>query len=943
MRDILVNDYITLNSQFKNLYGAKTILFMQNGAFFDAYDIVQDADHLQVCKHVLGITVSAMNRMIQGTNPYMAGFPLDSFAKNARKLVHNGYTVVKMIQKNGGKIVDQILSPGCHISDDDTSQSVLTTALFVEQEFNTHLAYAKFDANTGKIEFSSVVTENITESMKMLKDLLYEMGDTNELLVYYKGDAWNEFSKTAKFEVISLHIHNIVEKRRLNVFDPLFQTFFFERTFNHYSHLGGTIFMNLDMQDTTIEHRAVIILLIMFINNHDESISEKLTPPTMSDNTNTTRVSCMNSVFEKMDIFTNKKGLFDILNVTQTKMGERLLRNILRNPINDGISLNNRYDLLNHYSLFEEESKKEARRSLQKFWDMDRLERKLSLKKCTPSDIHKIYQNFINAEIIHENIEIFHDDIEHLRKLISFIESVFEINKLKNNEYAIKDNINDELDLYHFEKKKIEMNLTKIQQFFEHVLSDTSESSMIKRCENQDEWCFQTTVVRAKQLEKTFSNVEYVYNTIGIRYGISIENIKQFNVVYSKKCAILRGHFDDDFHKLFELNNNIMESSKHIFSNKIQELLDLCSITPEIISKKIGEVDVFLNLSIFFEKNRYVRPILTEEIGTINALKLRHPIVQKLVTENGNRYISNDVFLSPKNCWLLYGVNSVGKSTLLKSIVINTLMAQSGLFVAADTFEFCPFNHIACRIGNTDDIYLAQSSYVKELVEMNTIFSRCKGPFSLIVTDEICSSTERKSAVNVFASFVQVMTERKMTFACATHLFELQQNRYIQGLSSVLKNMHLKVRIENKTVIYDRLLHYGLPEYSNYGIEVASSIIHDPRFKTLLRSSWHDEEDVPLDTMISKSLYNTKVLKVKCELCSYRPRCNTDKKLHTHHIEFQCHADRFGNISENVHKNVSSNLITLCEECHMKVHANLITIFGYTDTSSGSVLDYKIN
>ena len=58
-----------------------------------------------------------------------------------------------------------------------------------------------------------------------------------------------------------------------------------------------------------------------------------------------------------------------------------------------------------------------------------------------------------------------------------------------------------------------------------------------------------------------------------------------------------------------------------------------------------------------------------------------------------------------------------------------------------------------------------------------------------------------------------------------------------------------------------------------------------------------------------------------------------------HHINFQCTADNNG-IIEDFHKNTLFNLVTLCKQCHINVHNNLITINGYIETSSGIKLDY---
>ena len=88
----------------------------------------------------------------------------------------------------------------------------------------------------------------------------------------------------------------------------------------------------------------------------------------------------------------------------------------------------------------------------------------------------------------------------------------------------------------------------------------------------------------------------------------------------------------------------------------------------------------------------------------------------------------------------------------------------------------------------------------------------------------------------------------------------------------------------------------------------------------------------------NKSKYNNKVFVDHCEIC------NKKNNLHTHHIKFQCSADKEGYI-DAYHKNRESNLVILCENCHQKVHNYVnnekIIIDGYIKTNEGKQLEYK--
>ena len=84
-----------------------------------------------------------------------------------------------------------------------------------------------------------------------------------------------------------------------------------------------------------------------------------------------------------------------------------------------------------------------------------------------------------------------------------------------------------------------------------------------------------------------------------------------------------------------------------------------------------------------------------------------------------------------------------------------------------------------------------------------------------------------------------------------------------------------------------------------------------------------------------KSRYSKLIFMDNCSLC--------DKYCEeTHHISQQKFANKKGIIEkEGIHKNRKSNLITVCENCHLKIHKNEIKVNGYIQTSNGMKLDYE--
>ena len=225
----------------------------------------------------------------------------------------------------------------------------------------------------------------------------------------------------------------------------------------------------------------------------------------------------------------------------------------------------------------------------------------------------------------------------------------------------------------------------------------------------------------------------------------------------------------------------------------------------------------------------YTKPCIVEgEKSFVDIEAMRHPIIERIQTDI--EYVPNDICIgnSDLDGMLLYGCNAVGKSSLMKAIGLNIIMAQSGMFVACSKFTFKPFNYVFTRISDNDNIFKGQSSFAVEMSELRSILKR-SDKNSIVLGDELCSGTESVSAQSIFAASV-IKLEEKYKFVFATHLHELYKMSDIKELDNV-KSYHLKVIFEEETkkLIYDRKLEDGNGP-TIYGLEVCKAMDLDPEF-----------------------------------------------------------------------------------------------------------------
>ena len=368
----------------------------------------------------------------------------------------------------------------------------------------------------------------------------------------------------------------------------------------------------------------------------------------------------------------------------------------------------------------------------------------------------------------------------------------------------------------------------------------------------------------------------------------------------------------------------------------------LVAVFPKIVTF-IAETDVNLNLALRAEEYGYCLPEFIEETRAgLCAEGLRHGILERIRTDV--TYVPHNVALgllakdsritpcSSESGILLFGVNSSGKSSLMKAIGLSVLLAQAGCPVPATRFCIAPYSSVFTRILGNDNLWAGMSSFVVEMTEFRNILEYSDAG-SLILGDELCAGTETSSAASLVAAGLECLLEKRASFFFATHLHELQRFPELMGLKD-LRWLHLRVRFDDVsgTLIYDRDLQEGCGQM-NYGLEVCRALRMPTVFLDKAVAFRRRLQGVVPVLEAPQSRYNSDVIRRECSIC----KKNGHHDLEVHHIIHQEKAIK-GFVTPGIKKNHAGNLAVLCEECHTKHHAGEITIIGWKETSSGKVL-----
>ena len=971
-KETIISEYLRLQKNYSKLYGnEKTIVLMQVGSFHECYSTKSEGYDLFKLSELLNTVVSKKNKKnlnVDRKNPYMLGFPTIATHKFLRILVENGYHVVKIDQvtppPSPQRKVTGIYSPGTYIDNlsDSNSNNILSIYIEeLEQAYNKTILYIGLSV----IDLS-IGTSLVHEIFSSKEDDKYSLDicikfinnfDPKEIIVNTKN------LKTVNMDDIILYLeikNNKVQTNTLKnkeLYNINYQNCLLKDIFKINSYLTAIEELNFERINNG---RISYIILLDYCYQQNQNILENIQKPNFYNNNKYLHLG--NNATLQLNVFRDKNNekvnkynsLCQVVNFTKTSMGLRLLKYNLGNPICEIEELNNRYDMINN--ILDKDVSDEINDILKEILDLERLHRKISLGTLHPIDFSNLHDSYLKVielyKLLKKNkLKLF--DKSFYKKFTKFIEyytSLFDIDEM--SKYLLNDitgsfykkNIHNEIDTLQQNIITSKEVIKNIRDKFDSFITDKKKKyfndsktnvNMIKINFNErDKYHYFVTTRRSNQIKESLKKTKCIkINDIKLK----VDDIIFKNQSKSSSTKIF-------FPLLDNLSDKII-SNTELLKNKIKQLYvdDLLKIYEKNkdlllkLAKYVAEID-FLNSGATCAKvNNYKKPKLVDsERSFIDVKNIRHPIIEKIIS---TAYKPHNIKLGidEQTGILLYGLNSAGKSSLMKSIGLNLILAQIGYFTASSKFKFHPYKSLFTRIISTDNIFKGLSSYALELVELKAILKR-SGKNTLVLADEVCKGTEHKSALVIVASMIVMLSKSNTSFISATHLHKLTKIDKLNQLNNV-KTFHISVSYKDNDIVFDRLLKEGNGR-EEYGLDFAKFIIDDDNFIKTANDIKNSIENKNNIISTKKSKYNPKIYMDKCDICK------STKNLETHHIKFQKNCDEVGFIlekkMEHIHKNHISNLVVLCEKCHDKIHDNLIIIEGYKETTNGNILDYKI-
>jgi DNA mismatch repair protein MutS len=269
--------------------------------------------------------------------------------------------------------------------------------------------------------------------------------------------------------------------------------------------------------------------------------------------------------------------------------------------------------------------------------------------------------------------------------------------------------------------------------------------------------------------------------------------------------------------KVLDADERIAEIERRLFSELRLWIAEQAARVRRTASA-MAQLDVLGNFARLAASRNYTRPEFGED-GQIMIVAGRHPVIEQLLEQRGERFVPNDLYLADtmQQILLITGPNMGGKSTYLRQAALIVLMAQMGSFVPASQARLPMTDRIFTRIGAADNLARGRSTFLVEMTEVAAILNTAT-PSSLVLLDEVGRGTATFDGLSIAWAVVEhLSSETKSRTLFATHYHELTE---LADLLPGVKNVHVSARETSTGIVFLKRVETGSADKS-YGIEVA--------------------------------------------------------------------------------------------------------------------------
>lgn len=234
--------------------------------------------------------------------------------------------------------------------------------------------------------------------------------------------------------------------------------------------------------------------------------------------------------------------------------------------------------------------------------------------------------------------------------------------------------------------------------------------------------------------------------------------------------------------------------------------------------ESLGSFEALLCLARYYYENPgHTFPVLKPESPALfYGGSLGHPLLEK------KRCVPCDVLLDASACqvMLVSGSNMSGKSTLLRSVGVNAVLAFAGAPVHASRLELSPMA-IGCSISVRDSLLEGRSRFAAEVERLKSIISTSRDGNTLLLLDEILGGTNSRDRLAGTEAILTQIVRRGAIGLITTH--DLALTDLDRHYPDRVTNVHFAEHYENGEMRFDYKMCPGVLTHTN-GMNVIKAL-----------------------------------------------------------------------------------------------------------------------
>lgn len=223
----------------------------------------------------------------------------------------------------------------------------------------------------------------------------------------------------------------------------------------------------------------------------------------------------------------------------------------------------------------------------------------------------------------------------------------------------------------------------------------------------------------------------------------------------------------------------------------------------------VAEMDALISLGNYACNHpSYVFPEVATSDFVYRASNLGHPLL------NPKKMVCNDLEISGySKVMVVTGANMAGKSTFLRTVGVNLLLAEIGAPVCATNMAFTPIS-IYTNMRTTDSLLKDESYFFAELKRIKTVLDHLQnGERYFVILDEMLKGTNSVDKLNGSKALIRKLVQLDAVALIATHDLKLSEMQ--AEYPTHIYNKCFEISIENNELVFDYKLSEGVTQTMN--------------------------------------------------------------------------------------------------------------------------------